>query len=529
MRRSLAMCRDTAQTRVMRWIAALFCFCCATASDAGETVRLDAEMLTPAPPYGWLATGLDVPEPDPNLPIVDPTDRSAEAQLLRRLDARGVASGFAGVLYENRDRAHSVLEPDLLPRLGRLDYADALVARGIDYGLGGEILFPAIVIGNSSTAVTKGPAPRSQPRLAMTRPLWPERAYRTHAANHLYVYPEHRDHDSADLFPAMWPYTVISQGSSGSDRRFLRALLMTVAAFPKDTRDVLVRNGLVAPTLQMILRRSQPGIRGRAAYMTGAAHPTAFNGRKVPAERMVALAAAIAPSDVPPLVRLRVESEDFADSAGLAGLSEKLFDTPSAIARLWRSEAYTRRITLSAEDTHDPNGRTLSFTWAVLHGDPSKVRIRPLDPDGHRAEIEIDWQSAYPVEPGGDRMTSRVDIGVFAWNGAHDSAPAFLSVQFPTHQQRGYTRTPDGIRLISIDYDAAGRGAYFDPYLYWSAPWSDRIDYGPAGEAIRTRTMPDGEITLTAPDRLSDGRTASYDVEGRGQKRTLRMKIAKGE
>ena len=142
---------------------------------------------------------------------------------------------------------------------------------------------------------------------------------------------------------------------------------------------------------------------------------------------------------------------------------------------------------------------------------------------------EIDWQSAYPVEPGGDRMTSRVDIGVFAWNGAHDSAPAFLSVQFPTHQQRGYTRTPDGIRLISIDYDAAGRGAYFDPYLYWSAPWSDRIEYGPEGEAIRTRTTPDGEITLTAPDRLSDGRTASYVVEGRGQKRTLRMKIAKGE
>ena len=55
--------------------------------------------------------------------------------------------------------------------------------------------------------------------------------YRQYRGGQLYVYPEHRDHDPGhngqggygDLFPTNSPCVVISQGSSGSDRAFVRA------------------------------------------------------------------------------------------------------------------------------------------------------------------------------------------------------------------------------------------------------------------------------------------------------------------
>jgi hypothetical protein len=108
---------------------------------------------------------------------------------------------------------------------------------------------------------------------------------------------------------------------------------------------------------------------------------------------MVSLANSIAPGDIPPQVRIRVIDE----TPGVAGrdyfgdgLSEQLFDTPGAVARIWRSRAHTRTFTVSAEATQDPNDRPLAFHWRVLQGDPARVRITPLDA-GRRARIEIDW------------------------------------------------------------------------------------------------------------------------------------------
>ena len=104
------------------------------------------------------------------------------------------------------------------------------------------------------------------------------------------------------------------------------------------------------------------------------------------------------------------------------GLSEQLFDTPAAIARIWRSRACTRAMTVSAEETADPNGRPLSFEWRLLQGDPARVRITPAE-DGRTARIEIDWHEPFPISKDNPIRSARVDIGVFANNGVHDSAP----------------------------------------------------------------------------------------------------------
>ena len=456
-----------------------------------------------------------LPAPNSARPVVSPSDGSAAAGLLRRLHARGMAAGLAGVLYDNRDRGHSAMPPGAFPQTRRIVYPPAMVAADADYGLAGRFRFPAIVIGNSSTAITSGLGRRSLPRLAMTGAGNAARAAADYGANAVYVYPEHRDHDAVDLFPALWPYMIVSQGSSGSDRPFLRTAALIVAAFRPDTRARLEAEGLVAPTVQMVLRRAQVGVRTRADYLSGRAHPSAFSSRALAPAAMVSLAQSLAPDAIPPMVRLRVMAEDFGDGAGLAGLSERLFDTPGAIARLWRSPAWSRSMTVSAAETTDPNGRALRFDWRVLRGDPAHVRITPLDPQGTRARITVEWQDPRPAPagfaaPGAPPLSARVDIGVFASNGINDSAPAFVSIDFPAHQLRRYGPGPETVpRLEAVDYDARGRDAAFDPVLWWSAPWRDVYRYDAAGALAGWTRI------ATQPTEASAAAAGSYDAAGR--------------
>jgi hypothetical protein len=477
---------------------------------------LPARALERDPVTGRLVLPPDaLPDPGPAAarPLIAPADMTPEAALLRRLAARGTVAGLAGVLYDNRDRGHSLMPPESFPQLTRIVYPPAMVAANLDYGLAGSLRLPAIVLGNSSTALTAEPAWRSQVRLMMTAPGGPVRAAADYAANALYLYPEHRDHDGTDHYPAAWPYTLTSQGSSGSDRPFLHAAALILAALRPDTRARLQAEGLVVPTVQMVLRRAQVGVRRRSDYLSGSAHPSAFDSRSLAPAAMVALANSLTPDGIPPLIQLAVLAEDFTPRAGLLGQSERLFDTPQAIARLWRGPAYQREMTLSASGTTDPNGRPLRFDWVLLRGDPARVTITPLDEAGTRARVTLDWHEPRPAPrtfaaEGEPPLTTRVDIGVFAWNGTAESAPAFVSVAFPTHETRRYAPAPDGtMQLAEVDYDALGRGIYFDPTLWWSAPWTDRFAHDAAG------TLTGWTRSTTRPD-LPDLIPGPYDAQG---------------
>ena len=454
--------------------------CAALLLPAGQAataieVTLNATDLVRLPSGVFVAPGFVLPEDDGSLPIVAKGAGGDAAAHLRALQDLDLARGFGGVIYDNRDRGHSALAPHLFPSLTRLAYGFELMADDLDYGLAGAIVLPFAVFGNSSTAITRGDAPRSLVRHAMTRPGLPERQARLYQSNHLYIYPEHRDHDAIDLYPANWPLTVTSQGSSGSDRPFLEAFAMTLAAFQDETFARLSKEGLVAPTLQMILRRSLTTVQATEDYLSPAAHPVVFDAALLRPDRMVAQAAALRPEDIPPMVRLEVVEDAFLAEAGLARLDERLFDTPSAVARVWRDFAWERDVLLSVAGTTDPNGRELRFSWRLLQGMPDRVSIEPLDPEGRTARVRVRWHDAFSVVHGGlPRVASRVDIAVFASNGTGESAPAIFSISFPTHQRRVYAASEDkGVRLVSIDYDAIVRDAPYDPVLHWSAPWSD--------------------------------------------------------
>ncbi len=425
-------------------------------------------------------------------------------QMLRRLVAAGQAAGNAGDLYENRDRRHSPLGTDAHPQLTHVLYNDAFQRQGLDYGLGLTMLFDTPLIGNSSTAVNSGKHWRSLPRLALTTPGGAGLLFQNYASGQIHVYPEHRDHDPerGDLLPANTPYMLISQGSSGSDRAHLEALVMILAAFRPDTKQRLRETGLIAPTVQMIYRRARVGVRSRDAYLSGAAHPTAFRDRDIALARMVGLANSIKPDEIPPMVQLKVLEESAAregvDYFG-EGLSEALFDTPSAIARVWRSKAGQRSMIVTTADTVDPNGRDLTFDWALLRGDPARVRITPLTPDGRYAQIDMVWQDPMPAPGSPDTMSSRIDIGVFANNGIHDSAPAFISVLLPHHETRTYEADPNGRPRAATINRHTQSGRYADPLIFPPTPWSDSYEYAADGSLTGwTRERKGGSARYTS-------------------------------
>ncbi|MEL6792711.1 MAG: hypothetical protein AAFP78_04605, partial [Pseudomonadota bacterium] len=404
-------------------------------------------------------------------------DREGALAELQRIVARGGAAGNVGDLYDNRDDDHSALPIEPRSQLTRVIYGEDARAAGLHYGLNEAFLFDTPTFGNSSTALT-GAVWRSQPRFALTSPGGARRLARLYEENHIYVFPAHRDFDArfGDLFPALTPYALISRGSSGSDRPLLRAVQVALAALRPETKARLIEERLIAPMIQQIIRRSI--VPDRAAYLSPAAHPTAIPKDAVDLARVIELAQAVAVDEIPPLVTLKVLREAPPDASVFAdGLDETLFSTPSAVARLWRGAPSGRIYELEAA-AEDPNQRNVSFHWRVISGDPSRIRIDPLNDAGDAIRLSVGWQSptASPSDP--DVLASRIDIAVFADNGAQLSAPAFFSLALPSHQERDYA---DDGRPLRIAHKSGPGAPYADPLIWPRRGWEDAFTYNASG------------------------------------------------
>ena len=396
------------------------------------------------------------------------TLKTPAARKLLAWYAQGTAAGNVGDYYDNRDRGHSNLPMAPYPQLSRVSYTQAARGRRLDWAAQRAVL-GHVTFGNSSTSA---PPQRggSNPRMYYNSPRGLRLLYLQYTHNNLYIYPEHRDHDPGrngaggygDLYCTNTPYLIISQGSSGSDQPFMRAMPMVLAAFRPEVKAKLVKTGLLMPTVQMIFRASNshlypPGCGPTRrlpdeVYLSGKAHPTVFEGRWVNVERMIERAHAIDLDEIPPMVRLTVVEEDLSEPGRghFDNRSEKHADTPGAIARLWRGVAGTRRMVVSADDSFDVNGRPLTYRWVVLRGEPSAVRIRPTNERGSTVEITLDYPQRRPVGDSGIE-SNRVDIGAFVHNGRYWSAPAFVTWMGFDDEARTYA--PDG-RVLDIGYGA---------------------------------------------------------------------------
>ncbi|MBL9060543.1 MAG: hypothetical protein JNK88_11040 [Mangrovicoccus sp.] len=232
----------------------------------------------------------------------------------------------------------------------------------------------------------------------------------------------------------------------------------------------------------MVLRRTLAGVEDDAAYLSPAAHPPVFDSARLRPAAIVDLSSRLDPGSVPPMVRIEVLSDfdgrpgrDYLDE----NMGEALFTTPTAVARAWRSYDFTRRFALGAGGTVDLNGRTLRFHWVVLQGDPARIRVTPRSHDGAVAEIEIDWH--VPTAASG-LASSRIDLAVFADNGATLSAPATFSVALPLFQNRRFEAGPAGhMRLAALDYRGNPKDRRTDRSIWATGPWQDALVYDPAG------------------------------------------------
>jgi len=393
-------------------------------------------------------------------PIVPPGDNSEIAKLLRQWHKEGTAAGNTGDFYDNRDRGHSMLNTAPYPQLDRIEYTKEQLDRRMDWALQLHFLHPHVVFGNSSTA-SGDPNWGSNPRHALYIPGAAQVLHAQYTRNHLYIYPEHIDHDPGhngrgrgygDLFPANTPYFIVSQGSSGSDQPFMRAVPYTLAAFRPEVKRLLIERGLLMPTVQMILRMCYKQVAKPEDYLTGKAHPTVFEGPEVNALKMVQMAHEMQRDNVPPMAQLAAFEEDLAlngqDYFEAPGVSERLFDTPCVIARIHRSTRHTRRMIVSAKASFDANKRPLTFHWVVLRGDAARIRITPVEKDGSVVELLIPWHERFTL-PNSGIATNRVDIGLFVHNGAYYSAPAFVCVYSLDDEARTYA--PDG-RIVEMFY-----------------------------------------------------------------------------
>jgi len=203
----------------------------------------------------------------------------------------------------------------------------------------------------------------------------------------------------------------------------------------------------------MVFRTSNKAVEKPEDYLTGKAHPTVFQGGEASGLRMVKLAHDIRRESVPPMVQIASFEEDLAlngvDYFEAPGRDERFFDTPEVIARIVRSTKQTRRMVVSAKGSFDANSRPLKFHWAVLRGDPERIKINRMEKDGSVAELLVPWHERRPILPGSPMESNRVDIGVFAHNGVHYSAPAFICFFYLDDEARTYA--PDG-RVVEMFY-----------------------------------------------------------------------------
>jgi hypothetical protein len=391
-------------------------------------------------------------------PIALGTDPSSN--LLRQWWFEGSAAGNAGDWYDNRDRGHSDLNTKPYPQLQRFVYSREELDGRRDWAMQ-TVLRPFVCFGNSSTSAPVT-ANGSNVRMYYVNPRGLDFLYAQYTHSNLYMYPEHRDHDPGhnglgdgygDVYPTNTPYLITSQGSSGSDQPFMQAMPHVLAAFRPEVKKKLVETGTLMPTIQMILRRTYKPVIGEKDYLSYKAHPTVFEGSLINPEAMVRYAHAIPLGKIPPMVQMRVTSED----EQVAGkdffephfTTEKLCDTPAVIARLFRGAAKTRKLIVSAEKSADLNHHPLQYHWLILRGDPERTHIHPLNEAASVVEITVDYQERRPIFPGAALESNRVDIALILHNGTYFSAPGFVTFFFFDNEGRGYDEKG---RILDIGY-----------------------------------------------------------------------------
>ena len=322
------------------------------------------------------------------------------------------AGGNTGDLYMNRDGGHSPLNVDSFPGITQLRYDKEGRDRHMDLDAP-NLLAPYPLFGNCSRAFTQGVAWRSLPRAMLTADAWKLGAMvKFYLSNQTWVFPANADiapiGKHGDVFASIAPYWIATAGRSYSDMPYVRAALQASRSFPADVKREIVRRGLLAPTIQTLIRKSLRGVTNEVAYLSAAAHPTAFPVNGVDVPRLVSAAGAMTEKSIPPLAAGEVSAE--APSAA-PPFPELTYATAFAWAYVLRSDDMRRVFRIKAKGSAE-------YCFAQTHGSGVKVVVEQTAKN--EARVVIDRAGMSP--------TNRVDIAVFGRNpGTGWGAPSYVS------------------------------------------------------------------------------------------------------
>lgn len=331
----------------------------------------------------------------------------------------GSAGGNVGDLYMNRDHLHSPNGRQALDAF-LADYPGLTCVtldregreRGMDLDVP-NMLFPYPVFGNCSRAMVSGPYWRSHPRSLMTTSLWRLKTMaKFYLSNQIWVFPSNADTPpvgtNGDVFASVAPYWLTTAGRSWSDQHYLRAALEASRSMDKAAKEEAVKRGLLAPTIQMLIRKSLVSVTNETDYLGPKAHPTALPPGGVDFARLRGGAAALKAGAIPPLAVVTVDADP---PSAKPTWPELTYATGFAWAFVLRAEDPVRTFTLTARGSDE-------YAFAVVHDDLGAASLERLAPS--RARVTVDRRRM--------SVTNRVDVAVFgksavsAWG-----APSYVS------------------------------------------------------------------------------------------------------
>jgi YD repeat-containing protein len=421
------------------------------------------------------------------------------AELIQAWMREGTAAGNAGDLYVNRDEDRTQIATEKFPLLTSVMYGEeAQMARahvGAANGAFSSGLVTHPVVGTSLLSLANTPFWRSLPRLVTTEAAADALSQRMAMANQLYIYDASSDYSKqfkGDLLTAAVPQILIScdrtsqqPNAKQANETLAELVLAGMAAMRPETKQEMLRRGLLVPTMQMLLRKS---VKGAPEYCSAAAHPIAFDPAEIEGEAFVRAAHALMPDQLPTIVQLAMRREamprqyiDYFD----APTSERISDTTWSIKRVVRSIEKTRKMTVSAASAE----AGVTYHWFVVSGDPQKVRFRALTKDAALMTIEVDYHGAF--EQNGI-ATRHVDIACIALRkGEPASAPSFVSLRYLANERRVYDEAG---KIQQVDYTPPENGfVYEDPALSAFKNWKDDYHYDANGRLSGwTRTLANG-------------------------------------
>ena len=326
--------------------------------------------------------------------------------------AASSSDGNVGDLYMNRDGRHSLLNlrdfPGItsvqLDAMGRTNRADLSFP---------NMLFPYPTFGNASLAMTLGPYWRSLPRaMTTTESALLGRMVRLYLSNQVWVYPSNADTapvgTNGDVFASIAPYWLVTAGRSWSDQPYLRAALEASRSLNPQVKAEIVKRGLLAPTIQTLIRKSLKGVTNEVAYLSAKAHPTALPPGGVDVARLKAAAKALSAEAIPPLAVVSVALQP---PKRKQAIPELTYASAFAWAFVLRAEDEVREFVLCAKGAEE-------YAFVQTHGAGVDVKIERVKPD--TAKVTIDRRGMSP--------TNRVDILVVGRNAKTGwGAPSYVS------------------------------------------------------------------------------------------------------